>query len=267
MANRSFLLGSLLVSVLAVACGGAGESEEAEGSVESQEGAATGAAFRAVDIVVSAKRTGKNYEARSYPNDDLNGDGKTELYNAPLYYVYVDGVTREGVRVRREWQAPRYMPYYNNPASPDHHYSTKGFVTAGLSSVPRQPVPQYKPEYEVRNSFSPFGGAIVVKGTFYIHAGPTDASESGWGSAGCVEIVGNFDGFKQDILELAGSTATDLNKGIGQLVAARKLFVTYEQAARPNLKTAISRQVSSDETGADDATTNDSTNDRSEPTE
>jgi hypothetical protein len=250
IAVRCLVVGGLLTGLVA-ACGGSGD----DGS-GSQEGAATAPTLRPVDIIVSAKRTGENYEARSYPNDDFDDNGQIELYNAPVFFVFIDGVDAAGNRVRREWKTPRYMPYYNDPANPVREYKTLGFVNAGLSSVPRQAVPQYKPEYEVHNRFSPFGGAIVVKGTFYIHAGPAELAEAGWGSAGCVEILGNFDTFKANILELAGSTETNLNKGIGQLVAAKKLFVTYEPAERPNLKAAFSRQVSTkvDESDSDSRT-------------
>ena len=250
MARSIAVVGSVLVSILAVACA---SSEADEGPVAGEASAATGVAFRAVDVTVSAKKTGENYEARAYPIDDVNGDGLTEYYRAPVFYVYVDGVNAAGQRERREWKAPRYMPY-NNPAGArhDNDYRTVGFVTSGLSSVPRMAVPQYKPDYEVHNTFSPFGGAIVVKGSFYIHAGPENVADSGWGSAGCVEILGNFDAFKKDILELAGSpvaagTPAALNAAMSRLVAARKLFVTYENAARPDIHAALSRQVSGDE--------------------
>jgi hypothetical protein len=246
-----------LVWALAPACSPAHES------ADDQEGADTAAALRVVDVIVSAKRTGEFYEARSYPSDDFNGNGLTELYKAPLFFVHVDGVDGKGAHVRREWKAPRFMPYYNDPKDPDTDYKTRGFVTAGLSSFPRQAIGRYNPDYEVHNRFSPFGGAIVVKGSFYIHAGPPDLEDTGWGSAGCVEIIGNFDAFKKDILELAGSTATDLNKGMSQLVAARKLFVTYEFADRPNLKAAFSRE---DQDEADDHDS-DSNTDHTDPEE
>jgi hypothetical protein len=245
------VLGAAVVSIFAVACGAPDGSEEAQGDQTSALNGGEG--LRSVDVTVSARKTGENYEARAYPIDDVDGDGRTEYYNAPVYYVYVDGVNAAGKRERREWKAPRFMPY-NNPAGAQHDpdYKTVGFVTSGLSNVPRFAVGSYKPDYEIHNTFSPFGGAIVVKGTFYIHAGPESLKESGWGSAGCVEIIGNFDRFKKDILELAGSPAAQgdakaLNNGIGQLVAARKLFVTYESAARPNLRAALSRQVSDGE--------------------
>lgn len=250
MVRHLGLLGALLLSVSVVACAATPGSEEEMGGTES---AVTGEGLRAVDVIVSARKSGESYEARAYPIDDVNADGLIELYKAPVYYVYVVGTNAAGVRERREWKAPRYMPY-NNPAGERHddEYRTVGFVTAGLSNVPRVAVGDYKPDYLVHNRYSPFGGAIVVKGGFYIHAGPESLKDAGWGSAGCVEILGNFDAFKKDILELAGSPdargdAATLNAGVGRLVAARKLFVTYEAAARPNLRASYSRQISEDE--------------------
>lgn len=246
------VLGALLVASLAIACAGVTD----DGSASGDDQNATGAKLRAVDITVSAKKTGEIYEGRAYPIDDVDGDGRTELYKAPVYYVYLDGTDANGAKVHKEYRAPRFMPY-NNPAGArhDNDYKTTGFVTAGLSSVPRFAVGTYKPDYEVHNRFSPFGGAIVVKGSFYIHAGPETIDDAGWGSAGCVEIIGNFDAFKKDILTLAGSPAAAgdsaaLHQGVGALVAARRLFVTYENAARPNLQSLLSRQISGAEAPA-----------------
>lgn len=252
MKRAARILGSLLLAVVAVACGGAEDGTDDASSAA----AASASSLRAVDVIVTAKKTGESYEGRAYPIDDVDGDGRTELYAAPVYYVYVEGTDASGKHVRKEWKAPRFMPY-NNPAGArhDNDYSTTGFVTAGLSQVPRFAVSTYKPDYEVHNRYSPFGGAIVVKGSFYIHAGPESIEDYGWGSAGCVEILGDFDAFKKDILELAGSPAAKgdaaaLHSGIGALVQARKLFVTYEAAARPNLQAALSRQLGSAEESA-----------------
>ena len=250
MVRNLALVGALLLSVTAVACSAEPEGEDL-GGTES----AVSSGLRNVDVIVSAKKTGESYEARAYPIDDVNDDGLIEYYKAPVYYVYVEGTDASGNHVRREWKAPRFMPY-NNPAGARHddEYKTNGFVTAGLSNVPRFAVGTYKPDYEVHNRFSPFGGAIVVKGGFYIHAGPDNLQDAGWGSAGCVEILGNFDGFKKDILELAGSPAAngkaaELNAAMVQLVSSHKLFVTYQAAARPNIKASFSRQVSEDDIG------------------
>ena len=239
------ILGALLVTSLAIACGGASDDD-----ADSQGGAATTSALRSVDITVSAKKTGEIYEGRAYPIDDVDGDGSTELYKAPVYFVYIDGIDATGAKVHKEYRAPRFMPY-NNPvgARHDDDYKTNGFITAGLSSVPRFAVSTYKSDYQVHNRFSPFGGAIVVKGSFYIHAGPETIGDFGWGSAGCVEVIGNFDDFKKDILTLAGSSAASgdsaaLHAAVASLVSARKLFVRYENAARPNLQSLLSRQMS-----------------------
>ncbi len=244
-------LGTLLVTSLAIACGSASDDDG-----DSQSGAATSSALRSVDITVSAKKTGETYEGRAYPIDDVDGDGRNELYKAPVYFVYIDGADATGAKVHKEYRAPRFMPY-NSPvgARHDNDYKTTGFVTAGLSSVPRFAVNTYKSGYEVHNRFSPFGGAIVVKGSFYIHAGPETIEDFGWGSAGCVEVIGNFDDFKRDILTFAGSSAASgdsaaLHAGVASLVSARKLFVTYENAARPNLQSLLSRQMSNAEAPA-----------------
>jgi hypothetical protein len=241
---------SALVLISLAACAASPDSEAVDGS----EAAATAARYRAVDVIVSAKQTGETYEARAYPIDDVNDDGLIEYYRAPVYYVYVSSTDANGIRETREWKAPRFMPY-NNPAGKrhDYEYRENGFFTAGLTNIPRFAVGMYKPNYEVHNRYSPFGGAIVVRGGFYIHAGPEGIEDKGWGSAGCVEIFGDFDAFKRDILELAGSqdtgSAAALNTGMGRLIAAHKLFVTYEAAARPDIKANYSRQVDPNDIG------------------
>ena len=138
MNARSLSLVALtLVSTAVVACSAEPASEEA---TELSSSAVTGPALRAVDVIVSAKKSGEDYEARAYPVDDVNGDGLVEYYRAPVFYVYVDGVNAAGEHVRHEWKAPRFMPY-NNPAGALHDdgYKTVGFVTAGLSSISPMP--------------------------------------------------------------------------------------------------------------------------------
>jgi hypothetical protein len=206
------------------------------------EEAAT-AGLRAVDITVSSSTTDETYEARPYPHSDINGDGVRDLYRVPVYRVFIDGTDANGVKQRREWTALRFMPYFNDPKDPVSAYKTRGWVNSGLGFVGRKPVPQFKPDYEVHNSFSKFGGAFVVRDTFYIHAGPDDLSNAGWGSAGCVEIIGNFDDFKAQVIELSGSTTADRHVALGEIVRARKLFVRYEPAAAPDIKASFSRQA------------------------
>ena len=51
--------------------------------------------IRNVTIVVTNKIIGK-YEARSYPQDDINNNGKTELYEVDVYEILLTGKDNEG---------------------------------------------------------------------------------------------------------------------------------------------------------------------------
>ena len=52
-------------------------------------------------IVVTNKIIGK-YEARSYPQDDINNNGKTELYEVDVYEILLTGKDNEGNRLVKE---------------------------------------------------------------------------------------------------------------------------------------------------------------------
>jgi hypothetical protein len=197
---------------------------------------------RLVTITITKRVVGQ-YEARSYPDDDFDNDGKIELYNVPVYEVLIDGTDDAGKAVRRVHMAPRFMPYYNDPARPNPHYHTKGWTNAGLSSGRTITVSRFIPDYEVQNRYSPGRGAIVLQGTFYIHAGPATLSDAGFGSAGCVEIIGNYDTFKAHIAALSGFKGISSDQAIAKLVSAGKLKVVIEQATAPDIKACFSRQV------------------------
>jgi hypothetical protein len=199
-------------------------------------------AARKVTITLTS-RIVDYYEARSYPDDDRDNNGLWELYKVPVYEVLVAGADGAGAATAYKHQAPRFMPYFNDPAKPDHHYSTKGWVNAGLSARRTVIVPMYKPHYEVRNRYSPGKGAIVLKDSFYIHAGPADLADIGFGSAGCVEIIGNYDDFKANIASLSGTGAATSDEAIHKLVGARLLVVEIEHATVPNIKRSFTRQI------------------------
>ena len=97
----------------------------------------------------------------------------------------------------------------------------------------------------------------MVKGGFYIHAGPESVQDSGWGSAGCVEILGNFDAFKKDVLGLAGSTDTGstaaINAGMSKARRSTKLFVTYGRRAVRTSRRASRVRVDPDALGTHDS--------------
>lgn len=197
---------------------------------------------RKVTITLSNKVVG-SYEARSYPHDDMNADGKIELYKVPLYEITIAGIDESGNNTIFTHKAPRFMPYWNNPKAPDPHYHTKGWINAGLSHARTITVERYIRHYEVHNRFSPGRGAIVMQGTFYIHAGPATEADVGFGSAGCVEIIGNYDTFKAQIASLSGFKSAIADDAIAKLVMDRKLIVNIKNATVPDIKKLYTRQI------------------------
>jgi hypothetical protein len=220
-------------------------------------------ALRKVTIVISNKVVGK-YEARSYPHDNMKDDNLIELYAVPVYKLFVNGIGDDGAKKSFEYQCVRFMPYWNDPkVGTDPRYSAKGWVNSGLSSARTIIVTEYKRDYELHNRVSFRRGAIVLKSFFYLHTGPEKIDEFGYGSAGCVETVGNFDNFKVFVASLSGSDAfatlkqkyaADSNlppadiisaadDSIETLVSHRKLIVEIEGAAAPDIKKLFTRTV------------------------
>jgi hypothetical protein len=202
--------------------------------------------LRKVTITLTSKIIG-NYEARSYPHDCYTDDNFIELYKVPVYEIQVSGIDNSGANKTFIHKAPRFMPYWNDPVKfPDPHYATKGWANSGLSSARKVIVARYIRDYEVQNRYSPGRGAIVLKGSFYIHGGPSDESDYGFGSAGCVEIIGNYDNFKSDIASLSGSTgnvATEADFAIEDLVRSQNLIADIKLASVPDIKSLLSRKV------------------------
>lgn len=185
-----------------------------------------------VTITVTNRKTGDTYQAKSYPDADKNNDGRIELYNTPVYEINITSGT-----TTKTWKAVRFMPFWNDPASPSTKYKSQGFINSGLHKFHKQAVSLYLPNYGTQNRFSPYRGGIQIRNNFLIHAGPVDLNDSGWGSAGCVEIIGDFGKFKQDIRDLAGiSNTVEPGQAITKLVEKRKLFVEVEYATPPNFK-------------------------------
>jgi hypothetical protein len=195
-----------------------------------------------VDILVT-NTVVDSYEARSYPDEQKDTQGYYNLYRVPVYKILVTGSDGGNIKKSVEFTAPRFMPFFNNPTRPDPHYLTKGWQNAGLSSPRVVTVSQYKQDYAVRNRFSPGRGAIVVKDAFYIHAGPASLHDVGFGSAGCIEIIGDYNEFKQTIANLAGLSSLPVDTAIRQLVNARKLRVTIQTAVAPDIKKHVTRKV------------------------
>ncbi|SUB88376.1 Uncharacterised protein [Porphyromonas macacae] len=194
--------------------------------------------LRKVQLVVSNQVVGGQfYHATSFPHRDRDKNGIWDIYNVPVYYLYIKGSDEKGRRISKAWRVLRFMPYWNDPSDPNPHYLQEGWVVAGLCSHPNQPVAQYKRFYRVHSAPSKYDGAIVIKNSFYIHAGPSSipiAPEGVYGSAGCIEVIGNFYEFKNQIKQLSGSQKT-ADDAIADLVKQRKLYVEIEHAVPPNL--------------------------------
>ena len=199
---------------------------------------------RKVTIDITGKVVG-SYEARSYPHDSRSDPNLIELYGVPLYEILVNGHDDAGMAQSLTFSAPRFMPYWNDPSAPSTHYTTRGWANAGLSKARTIIVTRYLPNYRVQNRYSPGRGAIVLKGSFYIHAGPGEVSDYGFGSAGCVEIVGDYDVFKGSIAALSGSAlaVSSADRAIEDLIKHRKLVVEVRTASVPDLKAAYTRKV------------------------
>ncbi|MEL6671126.1 MAG: hypothetical protein AAFR61_03010 [Bacteroidota bacterium] len=189
--------------------------------------------MRTLTIIISNKPTGETYHARSYPHDDRNNNGLIELYGVPVYKVFL---VVKG-KPRKEWRALRFMPYWNNPKAPEKKYKSRGWVNAGLSGkIHRKVVERYFPKYGVQNRYSPHQGAIQIRGNYLIHSGPQKLSEAGWGAAGCVEIVGDFSKFKQDIRDLAEVKVPDVDRALTRMVNRGKLLLTIQPARAPRIR-------------------------------
>jgi len=188
--------------------------------------------LKEVLLTLTSIETGDVYCARSYPHSDFNKNGRTELYGVPVYKLTLKSTL--GVRT---WKCLRFMPYWNDPENPSPHYRHKGWANSGLADpITRKAVTNYNKNYRVQNTPSPYDGAIQIRDSFLIHAGPSTLKEWGWGAAGCVEVIGNFTLFKKDIRDLSGSEVSDFDNAILQLIKEKKLILTLQKAVRPNLK-------------------------------
>lgn len=197
---------------------------------------------RKVEIIVTNIVVG-SYEARSYPHDQIDATGFYNLYRVPVYKILVVGTDADDKPVSFDFMAPRFMPYFNDPKKPSSHYSTKGWVNSGLSTGRKVVVTRYKRDYAVQNRYSPGRGAIVVHETFYIHAGPASSADVGFGSAGCIEIIGDYNLFKKAIAKLSGLSSETPDSAIQKLVDLRKLIVVIQAATAPDIKKSFSRKI------------------------
>jgi hypothetical protein len=74
------------------------------------------------------------------------------------------------------------------------------------------------------------------RGLSHIHNGPASVVDNpGWGSAGCIEVVG-FQSLKSAIRELSDFKNMTDDATIKELVKHKQLIIELEEARRPALK-------------------------------
>jgi hypothetical protein len=135
-------------------------------------------------IVITNKKKGDSYLCSSYPDDDSDNNNKIELHRTPAYKVLIKGISVANSSQAKERPAVRFMPYWNDPKTPDKYYKTKGWVNSGLYKLDKRKVTYYNPNYGTQNRYSPYSGAIQLRDSFLIHAGPQNLRDIGWDSAG-----------------------------------------------------------------------------------
>ncbi|MFC2265036.1 MAG: hypothetical protein ACFNM7_07415 [Prevotella conceptionensis] len=192
-------------------------------------------------IRITGQKTGDSYLAKSYPDEDYDNDGWNELYEVPVYYI--DIINMREPSVTRRWKCLRFMPYWNDPALPSPRYRLQKWTVAGLSER-KEPfqATYYDATYNTSNSPSPHKGAIQIQNSFLIHSGPSSLQDDKWGSAGCVEIIGNFSDFKEDIKTVSGIGGyLPSDEVIFKLIKAGKLYIEIEAADKPSI-TPMSNQ-------------------------
>lgn len=186
-----------------------------------------------VNITVGGIPTGKIYTAQTYPDRD------NKAYQVPVYTLTVSEGMGTG-RASRTWDALRFMPFLNaTPGLSGYSLLAMNPIMVGLADLLEAPSPLYKPDYSVHNRPSTEDGAFVIPNhpTHYIHAGPMTLSsfgEAGWGSAGCIEVVG-FTSMKAYVHSLSGLSTKAERDALTELVQKKLLTITLERAVRPSI--------------------------------
>ncbi len=186
------------------------------------------ARLQEVLITVSGKKTSEFYEANS--NFEFESFDRNRVQSTPLYYVYISNEN-----TTKTWKAIRFMPNRNHSRNSNFTLDANSLINSGFSTpIPKKLVSYFDPKYGVPNRYSLFPGAIQIRSNYLIHAGPKNLHEKGWANTGSIEIIGNFDEFKNDIKLLSHSNKEHTNDAIIELVRKQKLYVQVDFATIPN---------------------------------
>jgi hypothetical protein len=223
-------------------------------------------------ITVSNNEIGK-YKARSYPHVKVTllDNGIIPFY-VPVYwviiqkqtvtqipssyitnkpYVTIADLAIQNPPLKREneverdydtiflrslvWKTVRFMPYWNDEKLPIvEGYSTRGWTVAGLPYLPVTRVNVYKPNF--------YGGGLQLneKG-FFIHRGRQSLDTPYMGSAGCVQLFGDYNIFLCSILSLLGYKINFykqdwIHSAMNEIVRSGRLWVEIQRAIPPNIQ-------------------------------
>jgi hypothetical protein len=108
---------------------------------------------------------------------------------------------------RQDFKAVRFGIYDNDGSVAE--YKAKGRFVVGLSDDHWYRLHTYI-DYRLHSRpDNPDNGAWVIEGAHYIHSGPKNVNDPGYGTAGCVEIFGNGDfiRFGKVLMLYAGATS------------------------------------------------------------
>jgi|GEM_PF-7020941 hypothetical protein len=150
-----------------------------------------------------------------------------QAYDMPVFRVWLQGLDANGEPVSREWKALRFIPFCDQVAK-----VVPRTIVVGLSFFPEQPIKYYIEDELVECE----SGSIRIKDNFLILGGPQSFTSEGWGGTGFVEILGQPQAFRADILELAGIGFCSATDAMQQLIARRKLLVVLEMVPKPLLR-------------------------------
>lgn len=189
-------------------------------------------------ITVSGKKTGDRYKkARTFPHRLVHASGKTAHFDVPVYSVYIQKQTIKdrptdfysNPKADYEAKAVRFMPYWLDSQYPNTKYTKdKDWLwNVGVPYLPVTVVEYYYPD--------DYGGAIPIKNGFLLHEGPSHIEEE-VGSAGCVEIFGNYHHFLERIIRMLGYKADGHKKlihtAMSEIVRTRRLWIEVQYSDR-----------------------------------
>ena len=179
-----------------------------------------------VIIRITTKKLAKKWLLVPYGH--TLGTWASPIYWVPLYEMKVDGVSRGFQVIRFGLQRKDNLPIEKSRRCDAYIFTPRP------KQVPRWK-PKYKPHsFDTSERGASAQGAVVIKGAYYVHAGPSKR-ETAAGSLGCVEVCGKneWTRFLSSLKSVGGVN------GISKLVSSGRLFVESQPAAVPYAEAVV----------------------------